>query len=563
MTLSEPKPRRFRWSVVRHAAVERMSEFDVRWRALGALFVAGGTLAAGSLLLPVARGTDVQVILLVGLSAIVSGLAMIVFARLLPKGDLWVSSALGFGTVLITMAVAFNHSQASPYALIYIWVGFDAFFFLKRRAAFCHLLFVGAGYAFALSVGTSTGEANGARWMLTIGTVGVVATLADLLRERSDRLISRLGDAARTDSLTGLLNRRGFEERMASELERARRAQSSVSLVVGDLDHFKMVNDSYGHQSGDDALRQFSRLAEETKRTIDAAARIGGEEFALVLPHTDEHGAYLMAERLRRRVRQASAADGPELTMSFGVATFPAHGASAQRLLRSADQAMYLAKRLGRDRTVIFSAEVTASFQAGENQSAGTVEQLPAVLTLAETLDLRDSGTARHSQTVGRYAEAIAVELGLAADRVERIRLAGLLHDIGKLGVADPILRKAGPLDEAEWDEMRKHPELGARILASANLDDISGWVIAHHERPDGLGYPAGLALEDIPIEARILSVADSFEAMTSQRVYQSSMTMDAAMAELLAGAGTQFDEQVVAAFIRSLGSERMSAAVG
>jgi HD-GYP domain-containing protein (c-di-GMP phosphodiesterase class II) len=154
----------------------------------------------------------------------------------------------------------------------------------------------------------------------------------------------------------------------------------------------------------------------------------------------------------------------------------------------------------------------------------------------------------------------IARELGLPAERIERIRLAGLLHDIGKLGVPDEILRKPGRLSEAEFTEIRKHPELGARILAGANLDDISGWVLAHHERPDGAGYPFGLSAEQIPLEARILAVADAFEAMTADRVYRAGMPHDAAVEELRRCCASQFDETVVRAFLRRLGSPVRSA---
>jgi putative nucleotidyltransferase with HDIG domain len=178
------------------------------------------------------------------------------------------------------------------------------------------------------------------------------------------------------------------------------------------------------------------------------------------------------------------------------------------------------------------------------------------VLILAETLDLRDTGTALHSQTVGRYAEMIAAALGLGEEQVTRIRLAGLLHDIGKIGVPDPILRKPGPLDEVEWEEMKKHPELGARILAGANLDDISGWVLAHHERPDGRGYPVGLRGDRIPLEAKILSVADAFEAMTAERVYSPPLPVGAAIAELQRHAGTQFDAHIVNTFVACLAAE-------
>src|SRR5829696_313437 len=163
-------------------------------------------------------------------------------------------------------------------------------------------------------------------------------------------------------------------------------------------------------------------------------------------------------------------------------------------------------------------------------------------MLLAETLDLRDVSTARHSQTVGRLAEGIARALGLGEERVQRIRAAGVLHDIGKLGVADAILKKPGALTDDEWTEMRRHPELGARILDHANLRDISAWVLAHHERMDGRGYPSGLAGEAIPLEARILAVADAYEAMTADRPYRTALGHDAAREQLRACADSQFD---------------------
>jgi diguanylate cyclase (GGDEF)-like protein/putative nucleotidyltransferase with HDIG domain len=349
-----------------------------------------------------------------------------------------------------------------------------------------------------------------------------------------------------------LLNRRGFEQLIGDELERAHRTGEPTSLLVGDLDHFKAINDRFGHHQGDRALQRFSALVLATKRELDAAARIGGEEFALILPATDEHGAFVIAERLRRRVREELAQEGRPLSISFGISTRLHDGDTADQLLLRADQALYVAKDLGRDRSVVYNAEVTAALRVRKSDVTAT-EHLPAVLVLAETLDLRDSGTAAHSQTVGRYAEVIAVELGVEPARVERIRLAGLLHDIGKLGVPDPVLRKEGPLSDAEWTEMRKHAELGARILAGANLDDISEWVLAHHERPDGTGYPAGLEADRIPIEAAILAVADSFEAMTSDRVYRRGVPVEAAVEELRRHAGTQFDPVVVDALVAGL----------
>jgi putative nucleotidyltransferase with HDIG domain len=181
------------------------------------------------------------------------------------------------------------------------------------------------------------------------------------------------------------------------------------------------------------------------------------------------------------------------------------------------------------------------------------MQPFPLSLRLAEALDLRDAGTVRHSQTVGRYCACMAQALGLDGEHVERIRIAGVLHDIGKIAVPDSILYKPGPLTREEWEEMRKHPETGARLLRGAGLDDIRSWIIAHHERPDGRGYPGGIAGDAIPLEARILAVGDAYEAMTSDRVYQRSIGARAARAELQAGAGSQFDARVVAAFLRTV----------
>jgi putative nucleotidyltransferase with HDIG domain len=246
-----------------------------------------------------------------------------------------------------------------------------------------------------------------------------------------------------------------------------------------------------------------------------------------------------------------------QLTTSVGVAVSGQGAETASLLLRAATRAVFGAKRLGRDRCIAYHAE-TLEPLLGTLEDAGVAgEQLAAALLLAETLDLRHVGTARHSQTVGRYADSIARALGFSDDRVARIRAAGVLHDIGKLGVADAVLKKPGKLTDAEWADMRRHPELGARILAHANLRDISGWVLAHHERVDGRGYPHGLAGDEVPLEARILAVADAYEAMTADRAYRPTPGPDAAREELRACAGTQFDPHVVETFLIVLTAER------
>jgi diguanylate cyclase (GGDEF)-like protein/putative nucleotidyltransferase with HDIG domain len=350
---------------------------------------------------------------------------------------------------------------------------------------------------------------------------------------------------AEHDPLTGLRNRRTFESDIAGALTRG-----PVALLVLDLDRFKQVNDTLGHTAGDEVLKRFAAVVRGFVRDGDAPTRLGGEEFALTLPGVGEGEAVAVAERVRHAVAVAFTAHAVPVTVSIGIATAEP-GGSASELVRAANRALFAAKRLGRNRCVVHDPATLAVL--GALAPDQTDENLAATILLAETLDLRDAGTAQHSKTVGLYAERVARELGLPPERVERIRVAGVLHDIGKLGVADAILQKPGRLTDAEWAEIRRHPELGARILDHANLRDIATWVRGHHERIDGTGYPDALAGDAIPLESRILAVADAYEAMVADRPYRRGMEPGRARAELERCAGTQFDHDIVAAFLRGL----------
>ena len=361
----------------------------------------------------------------------------------------------------------------------------------------------------------------------------------------SARALETMRHLAEHDPLTDLRNRRSFQAGIASALDHSR-----VALLVLDLDHFKAVNDTLGHTMGDEVLRRFALLLRRFGRAGDVPTRLGGEEFALVLPGTDESAALAVAERLRREVADAFVDSAVPVTVSIGIAVAEA-GGSAGELVRAANRALAAAKRLGRDRAVVHDAETIAVL--GELVEGRPDDQLAAALLLAETLDMRDVTTAQHSRTVGCYAERTARELGLGPDRVERLRVAGHLHDIGKLGVADAILQKPGALTESDWAEMRRHPEVGARILEHANLRDIARWVRSHHERMDGRGYPDGLRGDAIPLESRILAVADAYEAMTADRPYRRALGSAVGRSELQRGAGEQFDADVVAAFLRAV----------
>jgi diguanylate cyclase (GGDEF)-like protein len=373
----------------------------------------------------------------------------------------------------------------------------------------------------------------------------------------SARRLESLEHLAAHDPLTGLRNRRGFE--LAIERHFADAGPGGdLSLLVIDLDHFKRVNDSLGHDAGDDVLRRFAILLREAAGEADVPTRLGGEEFALVLPGAAEARALALAEQIRALVRREFDGFACPVSVSVGVAGRGPEARDAAELRRAANRALYAAKRLGRDRCVVHHAQTLEMLDALRDADDGGAEQLAAAMLLAETLDLRDVATARHSETVGLYAEQIARELGFAADEIERVRAAGILHDIGKLGIADAILHKPGTLDDHEWAEIKGHPELGSRILEHANLRDIAAWVLHHHERVDGTGYPRALAGEEIPLEARILAVADAYEAMTSDRPYRAALPAAFALRELRAAAGTQFAPRVVEAFIASWTGEAL-----
>jgi diguanylate cyclase (GGDEF)-like protein/putative nucleotidyltransferase with HDIG domain len=463
----------------------------------------------------------------------------------------WGFHALAVAGTLLASSLTYAWGTVSVYGpLPYLWVTTYVFYFFPLRAALVHMASIGVAFAAVLAV-EDFDYTPLAGWIATVGTLLVTGLLIAAARSQVIGLVESLSDAARRDPLTTLLNRRGFEEVFDSELERARRSDAVFSLIVSDLDNFKAVNDAQGHAAGDDALRRVAEAIKETKRSFDSAARVGGEEFAILAPDTDEHGAYILAERMRIEVESAFISAPVRLTMSFGIVTFPLHGQTAERLLQAGDQALYAAKRLGRNRAVISSAEVPGILaRAPRGHDDGHVE-LAMLLNMAEALDVRDSGNTTHCHRVGRLAELVARELGLSPGAVERLRIAGILHDVGRVGVPDELFHKRGPLDEQEWRFVRAHPEVGARMVETTDYEDISAWIRAHHERPDGRGYPEGITAEQLPLEAAIIAAADAYEAMTSPRPYREAMPTEQAAEELRKGAGEQFDERVVEALLR------------
>ncbi|SEH10323.1 GGDEF domain-containing protein [Thermoleophilum album] len=321
-------------------------------RMLALLFLAGGVLGLLSLALP--RNPHARLAVLVGLALAAIAASGYLWQLGRRSRPTWVTLAsLLFGCLLVAMAVA-NDQAASAYGLFFVWVAVSAFLLLRRRLALLVLSVAAGAYAAALALavggGVGRGGSEAQRWLVTVGTAAVAGFLVGALRERAVTLTERLSGAAHTDPLTGLLNRRGFDAVLDREVERSRRSGRPLSVVFGDVDGLKGLNDAAGHDAGDAALVAIARAIWHLKRRIDVGARFGGDEFALVLPEADAAGALVVAERIRRGVTSAAAVP-PGLTISFGVACLPTDTDNRRDLLRAADRALYAAKQAGRDRT--------------------------------------------------------------------------------------------------------------------------------------------------------------------------------------------------------------------
>jgi diguanylate cyclase (GGDEF)-like protein/putative nucleotidyltransferase with HDIG domain len=383
---------------------------------------------------------------------------------------------------------------------------------------------------------------------LSAALVGPLAAIA--LYQRSVHRELAAMRLALTDPLTGLGNHRHFHERLDRDLTEAEEKGLPLSVCLLDIDNFKELNDTLGHPKGDLVLSQVAgRLRQDGE-----AFRIGGDEFALLLPGRDEHEAIAVADGVLTRVALLEAAPGLGVRLSAGVVTYPQLGLERSEIVTVADQALYLAKETGKSTVRAYHPDLADLPQfAGLGDALDRGARLKAAASLAHAVDARDAYTGHHSHVVAELSARIAELLGLDAEEVELVRLAGSLHDLGKLAIPSEILRKPDELNESELLILRRHPQIGYRILRSLGVEPVSTWVLHHHERWDGRGYPHGLGGEDIPLGSRILFVADAYDAMTSDRVYQEHIAHEEAIAELERCAGSQFDPQVVAVFVKSV----------
>ncbi len=380
-----------------------------------------------------------------------------------------------------------------------------------------------------------------------------LALFADLLAtaigNTEDR--EKLAAQASADPLTGLANHRTFHERLGTEVTRAQRHGRALSLAVIDVDNFKQVNDTHGHEAGDRVLAAVGEILAEEAREEDVLARIGGDEFAWLLPESDRLAALAALERARGRIIAAELA-----TISVGICDLEL-AANPEDLFRFADGALYWSKVNGRNTTWLYDPQVVQDLSAKER--AEHLERSQALIglrALARAIDAKDVSTREHSERVAEMSARLATASGWSATRVALLREAALVHDVGKIGVPDAILLKPGRLTADEYEVMKGHAELSAQIVADVLRPEQVAWVRAHHERPDGGGYPRGLTHPEIPEGAALLALADAWDVMVASRPYSLPKTPAEAIAECRRLRGEQFTAAAVAALERVLAEE-------
>ncbi|MEO6866784.1 MAG: diguanylate cyclase [Gaiellales bacterium] len=390
--------------------------------------------------------------------------------------------------------------------------------------------------------------------------VGDINTMARVLQSRESEnqaLTQQLNQAlqyeqerASRDPLTQLHNHRYFQEALAAELYRCSRTGELTTVAVIDLDDFKAVNDTYGHQEGDAVLIRTAQAFTQTLRPYDLPARLGGEEFGVIFPSTSPEEAKMVMDRIME-VLATAGPDGNVLTFSGGIATYPVHSTDQSTLYQLADSSAYAAKLNGKKHTVVYDpGRIT---NVAEDDRVNTRErdaQIKAARTLVQTVDMIEGAGNEHSENVGRISSKIAAAMGYDDAFAQQMYLCGLLHDVGKLGLDQTVIQKAGQLTPEEFEQIKRHPDLSAQIVSNAGLGEIATWVRHHHEHYDGTGYPERLVGHDIPFGSRIVLVAEAFDVMTSDRPYRQAMSLTDATSELLRDAGIRFDPEIVGVLV-------------
>jgi diguanylate cyclase (GGDEF)-like protein/putative nucleotidyltransferase with HDIG domain len=368
---------------------------------------------------------------------------------------------------------------------------------------------------------------------------------------RLERTVQAERQQAATDALTGLTNHRGALQALASALEVAQQTERPLSLLMGDIDGFKLFNDTYGHVMGDSVLRLVANVARDAVAAAGMVCRYGGDEFLVILHDCDKAAATAIAETIAQTLGKAEfrSDDGTlvPVSMSLGIATHPDDATTSSQLVAQADAAMYASKRqTTRDAN-------TSAISTSSDATFGVLD------SLVQAVDAKDAYTKRHCDIVAEYAVKLARSMNLPEESQRALRIAGLLHDIGKLAVPDEILKKPGPLTQDEYEIMQRHVTIGEVLIREVpELKEVLQAIACHHERFDGSGYPRGLHGDGIPLIGRIIAIADAYSAMCLDRPYRKGMSQDRVLKELVAGAGIQFDPEITRTFVELLLEEQL-----
>ena len=365
--------------------------------------------------------------------------------------------------------------------------------------------------------------------------------------------ISRLEDLVNKDGLTGVFNHRYFHDSLKEKIILSEKNGEPISMIFVDIDYFKHYNDLYGHQRGDEVLRTIGNILKKNIRSTDIAARYGGEEFALILPNTTEEQALLIADRIRSVIEKTKfygEENQPSgvLTASMGVSVFPVKAKSDIELIKSADDALYRAKFFNKNRVETYTSILD---DLKNDIDERDVELVTSIKTLISVINAKDRYTYGHSERVVLYSRLLAQKLSLSKEEEDTLIYGAYMHDIGKINIAQDILMKKMPLLPEEWNMLKQHPENGVEIIKPVkSLQNMIPIILHHHEKYNGTGYPGNLKGEEIPYLARVLTVVDSFDAMTSNRPYNKRKTYEEAIIELRKFSGIQFDPIIAEKFI-------------
>lgn len=457
--------------------------------------------------------------------------------------------------LLFTVLIVSSGAQESQYKLLFLFIIITSTIQSKIKhgsiiAFISSMIVLGIDLIYGNNINVNQNFEND---LILCGIFILTAWLLGYYVKIEGEYINSLSNLAKIDGLTEVYNHRFFQDALKDIVEKSEQSKSTVSLIFTDIDYFKHYNDLNGHQKGDEVLRKVGYILKHNIRDGDIVARYGGEEFAIILPNTDESDSIGIAEKIRAEVENWEF-EGEEnqpngkITISIGISTFPDKAKNEIELINSADDALYRAKFFNKNRVETYYSILEELKKDIEEEH---IDLITSVKTLISVINTKDRYTYGHVERVVMFAKLLANKLNLPDEEKKVLKYGAYLHDIGKINISKEVLNKKMPLNNEEWEMLKQHPVSGVDLIRPVeSLSEIIPLILYHHERYDGKGYPSQLKGNEIPYLSRVLTVVDSFDAMTSNRPYSIRKTYDDAVLEIRKCIGTQFDPDIAEAFI-------------